>query len=486
MTASQPSYDDVTRRLAEAEQTLDAIRSGNVDAFVVSTHGGPQIYTLESADVLYRLLIEQMPEGAAALTADGTIVFANQTFADMLGHEVSELLACNLMDFAHSADRDLLERLLTSRSEFASTEIQLGAEPGPVLLLSVRSVGDFPDSLLCVVAVDQTERIRAERALKAAEERFRSAFDDAPIGMALLDETGVTERVNAALLEITGLGMADIVGSRLPWLPRESDDDFVIRDGMIEVNLRHGPDLGDDIWVAAQTTAVRDDDDQLRHTIVQVLDITQRRRSEASLRYVADHDGLTGLVNRRGFEIAMQRHLSLADRHHVDGALILLDVDHFKYINDARGHHVGDLVLSALATALGERLRTSDVMGRLGGDEFAILVPFTSLDAARGLAEELVRTAADLQITELVGLRQLTVSAGVAPLEHEGRSFGELMALADLALYDAKDAGRNRVAVYDPSHQGASETEQRMTWLARIKEALDTDSLVVHAQPIVE
>ncbi|MBV9871422.1 MAG: hypothetical protein JO214_12460, partial [Frankiaceae bacterium] len=76
MTASQPSYDDVTRRLAEAEQTLDAIRSGNVDAFVVSTHGGPQIYTLESADVLYRLLIEQMPEGAAALTADGTIVFA--------------------------------------------------------------------------------------------------------------------------------------------------------------------------------------------------------------------------------------------------------------------------------------------------------------------------------------------------------------------------------------------------------------------------
>ncbi|HET7490087.1 MAG TPA: EAL domain-containing protein [Acidimicrobiales bacterium] len=482
-----PTYADLAERLAAAEEALDAIRTGAVDAVVVSTQQfGTRIYTLSGADEFYRVLVEQMPEGAAAVEPDGLVLYANGRLADLLGRPLSQVIGSNLADFTtDTCDRNALLELVADGASAGTAEVRLGTPHGRMtdVSVSVRTLSE--DATRCVVMVDLTHRIRAEAELRAAEERFRSAFDSAPIGMALLDGEGHVERVNRALCAILGLEVRDLLERPLPWLAgREGGLARLLDLGPTEVALDHLP--GPASWVAVDMSAVRDGAGAVRQVVVQVQDVSERRRAEEALRYVADHDGLTGLVNRRGFELAMEQHLALAARYGGHGALIMIDVDHFKYINDSRGHNVGDLVLKALADALGARLRASDVFARLGGDEFAILIPSGDATGAVALARQLVAAAAELQIAELVGMRRLTVSAGVSSLGAGGRTVGELMALADLALYDAKEAGRNTVAVYDPDAGGGSGTEHRMTWLTRIKTALDERSLVIHRQPIID
>ena len=476
-----PTHDELVARLAEAEQTLDAIRRGEVDALVVSGPDGPQVYTLEGADAFYRVLIEQMPVGAAAVQRDGSVLYANGTFADMLGVPLEALIGAHLAGFTDGEARRLLDRALAAGAGDREVDLVMA---GRQVALSARQLADAT----CVVAVDLTQRLEAELATREAEERFRGAFDNAPIGMALLDLDGVTERVNSALCTILGRPADELLGTRLPWFGHDLATvlDNLAREEVPQVTLERGGDNGL-AWVALHLSAVHGPGTEVRHFIVQVQDISERRNHEERLRYVADHDGLTGLLNRRGFETAMNEHLALASRYGGGGALVLLDVDHFKYINDARGHQAGDRVLMSLAQSLAGRLRESDVVARIGGDEFAILLPRADAGTARLVADEIVTAARGVQAAELVGLRKLTVSVGVAVVDDTERSVGELMALADLAMYDAKEAGRDQVAIYDPSaEEGGSETEHRMTWLRRIRDVLDAGAFELFAQPIID
>ncbi len=474
---------ELTRRLDEAERTLGAIQSGEVDAVIVHGEQGIQVYTLEGADAFYRVLVERMPEGAAAVRRDGTIVYANATMGDLLGVTAEQVIGSNLCTLTETeADREVLTELLATAEDERTGDVgfRLGWRSRVDVALSVSPIDA---DTLCVLAVDLTQRKADEAAIRRAEERFRGAFDKAPIGMALLDPDGVAVRVNPALCTILELPADDLLGAPLPWF---------VGDGELAATLENMSDgiafelsLGEEVWADIHVSAVRTVDGAVQHFIAQVQDVSERREHQQRLQFVADHDNLTGLLNRRGFEIAMENHLSVTKRYGAQGALILLDVDHFKYINDARGHQVGDAVLMAVGQALQSRLRESDVLARLGGDEFAILLARGDTASARVVAEQIVATARDVQIAELVGLRRLTVSAGVAVVDGGAATGGELFGRADLAMYDAKEAGRDGFVVYDPSAGEGMGTEQRMTWLRRIKDGLELDELIVHAQPIV-
>jgi diguanylate cyclase (GGDEF)-like protein/PAS domain S-box-containing protein len=458
-----PSYEDLQRRLAEFEETLAAIRAGEVDAVVVDGPSGVRTYTLQGADSFYRVLIEQMPEGAAAIRPDGTIVYANGTLADMLGLPLETVIGANLHRFV--AAEGIGDLLRAGDSERAIDVVMTAANGDPVdIALSVRPV----EGALCVLAVDLTQRKRDEEALRRAEERFRGAFDNAPIGIALLDPDRRVLRVNPALCTILGQPAEELLGAPLPL--------DLTAEGPVQIDAEAR-------WVEVSVSAISEGD-AVQQLIVQVQDVSERRRHEEQLRHVADHDHLTGLLNRRGFETAMDTHLADAARYGTPGALILLDVDHFKYVNDSRGHEVGDRVLVAVAEALRRRLRDADVLARLGGDEFAVLLTHAEADVARTVAEAVVATVREVEVPELVGLRQLTVSAGVALVDGSDRSVGELFSRADLAMYDAKEAGRDGVVVFDTEENG-SETQLRLTWLRRIKDALDWGTLMLDAQPIV-
>ena len=177
--------------------------------------------------------------------------------------------------------------------------------------------------------------------------------------------------------------------------------------------------------------------------------MTERKASEERLRFLADHDPLSGVYNRRRFEQELQRELDLATSRPRHSVLLLLDVDRFKSINDTLGHAVGDAVIARLGDALRDRLRSADVVARLGGDEFATILRRVDVPAARDVARDLQAVAAQ-RLAAIVGDAHgpVTLSVGLVEIG-DGTTPDELLSLADRALYAAKAAGRDRVVTGD-------------------------------------
>ena len=198
---------------------------------------------------------------------------------------------------------------------------------------------------------------------------------------------------------------------------------------------------GSRLRVSMQVSHVLDDNDQWIGYLVVCLDITERKRVEDELRTMSVTDALTGIYNRRYFQQRLQDELQRVRRHAGTFSVVMLDIDHFKLINDRFGHAVGDHVLRAICERLCHRLRRSDVFCRLGGEEFMVLCPDTSGDHAHGLATQLWDA---LRGEPVDGVGQVTASFGIASWR-DGEGGDELLLRADAGVYAAKMRGRDRV-----------------------------------------
>ncbi len=203
--------------------------------------------------------------------------------------------------------------------------------------------------------------------------------------------------------------------------------------------------------------------------------IAKQLDMQSRLRYQADHDPLTGLCNRRRFAERLEEQLRYSRRYGHSGALLFIDLDSFKFINDSFGHPVGDQVICRVADAISDSLRVTDTAARLGGDEFAALLPEIDEDGALQVAEA-VLSAIGADQDPMVG-----ASAGVVEFGAQSKlDVEDLLIAADIALYEAKGAGHGRVRVY------RGQRGMKLTWVDRIREALREDRLVLRAQPIVD
>jgi len=244
---------------------------------------------------------------------------------------------------------------------------------------------------------------------------------------------------------------------------------------------------GSKIAVSLTVSPVTDANGQIVSAAIIARDTTARVRYQERLQHMADHDQLTGLFNRRRFEEELKRELARAGRYATDHSAVLsIDIDNFKGINDSAGHAAGDAVLSHVAHVLSHRSRASDVVARLGGDEFAVLLSSVGADDARTAAEQLlgeIRSSA-----AMYGGRPFRVSAsiGVVAFESDDVTSGDVMVNADLAMYAAKTAGRDRVVVYTASEARRARAVAKLTWAQRIQDALERDRFVLHLQPILE
>jgi diguanylate cyclase (GGDEF)-like protein/PAS domain S-box-containing protein len=198
---------------------------------------------------------------------------------------------------------------------------------------------------------------------------------------------------------------------------------------------------GDVRLISWSCTGLTAPDGTVTHVVATGIDVTERRRLERRLRHLADHDDLTGLINRRRFEEELRRHLAEGRRYGVTGALLLLDLDGFKEVNDNHGHSAGDRVLRAVADALRSRLRESDLVARLGGDEFAVLLP-RETPAEAELVCRLLENAIPAEVST-PGDERIEVSAGFAPFVDGVDSVDDVLAAADASMYAAKH-GRPR------------------------------------------
>ena len=345
-----------------------------------------------------------------------------------------------------------------------------------------------------LIAQDISDRVERTREIGEAQERFRRAFEDAPIGMAVADLDGRFVEVNLALCAITGHAPDELTGTTFSSITHPDDlpADFAVMRELISGRLTSSCDEkrylrpdGSIVWVARSVTLIRDADGEPLHFLDQIQDITERRRFERELRHLADHDPLTGLFNRRRFEQELDRHVAEVARYGPRGALLVLDLDHFKYVNDALGHHAGDELILSVAALLQYRLRETDTLARLGGDEFAILLPNVDPGEAEHVAGELVRAVRE-EATVAAGDRRqrVTTSVGIARFGRADLNGEELLIEADLAMYEAKEAGRDRYAVVSPHAERPERIRERVSWLERLRTALAEERFVLHAQPI--
>lgn len=206
---------------------------------------------------------------------------------------------------------------------------------------------------------------------------------------------------------------------------------------------------GGEIWTLLSTNPILDAEGRYAGALAMIIDISDRKRMEETLRQLATHDALTGLFNRRYFFTLAERELERSQRYGHPLALLMLDLDHFKAINDSRGHQAGDQVLRAVASIIQTNLRQIDVVGRYGGEEFVVLLPETARMTALAVAKRLCAAVA-VQSVELSGESlPITISVGMAVgFGDAALNLEEMLERADRALYAAKATGRNRVAVW--------------------------------------
>jgi len=310
---------------------------------------------------------------------------------------------------------------------------------------------------LCGISSDITTLKHQEAALRESEKRFHSTFASAPIGMAIVGLDGRFLQVNAALADIVGYSIEALQKKTFQQItyPEDLQTDLVqfeqLRDGLIknyQLEKRYFHNKGNLIWVLLSVSAVRDEDDKALYFIAQIQDITERKYLMDRLSNQARVDYLTNLSNRRYYMEQAEAELNRALRYGAPLALLMIDIDHFKNINDSYGHKTGDMVLQKMSDLLKQSLREVDVLGRIGGEEFAILLPESRLENAIEVAERLRVQIANAKLLEAHGQAlRCTVSVGVAMLDNPNKNLDALFNQADEALYKAKNSGRNCVCV---------------------------------------
>lgn len=401
---------------------------------------------------LLAIAIEQSPVATAITDAEGRFEFVNRRFIEVTGYRRDELLGQtpSLIKSGHTplAVYQSLWRTLEAgevwRGELLnrkkSGELYWEAE----IITPVRDEASGAVRYV-VVKEDITQRKRHESELRLLATAFET-------GQATLitDAEMRIERVNAAFTAITGYRAEEVVGET-PRLFKSGRHDDAFYAALWEAVLSTGHWQGE-IWnrnkagevypLWQSITAVRDDNGEIRNFVAVFHNISERKRMERELARQATRDHLTGALNRRGFDDALEAALAEARCLGRPLSLLIFDLDHFKAVNDCYGHDRGDAILQALAHRVQASLRSSDLLARWGGEEFTLLLPGTDATGARVIAERLRQMVASARFAGL----GVTISLGGSGYRR-GDSGGELLQRADAALYRAKGSGRNRVVM---------------------------------------
>ncbi len=454
--------------------------------------------SLEESRDRYVDLYDFAPVGYLTLTREALICETNLTCAAMLRVDRRKLVHRRFAHFVAAEDLDLWYRHflhVAVHGKKQRCELTLQRGDGSRLYVQMDcayQANDGEAPTIRIAIADHTERKHAEEELRIAAIAFESQE-----GMVVTDVNGVILRVNQAFTRLTGYSAAEVVG-KTPELLRSGRHDRIFYEQMYNVlqekhywqgemwNLRkNGKVYADWLTVSAVTAP----DGQITHYVGTFSDITKDREAEAEIHRLAYYDALTQLPNRRLLQDRLGQALAATSRNGHCGAILFLDLDNFKMLNDTRGHEVGDLLLVEVARRLQACVRAGDTVARPGGDEFVIL-----LEDLSGEIEEAATQSKQLgdKMREAVALPyhlrdceyHCTASIGIGLFCDNNVSIEELLMHADLSMYQAKDAGRNSLRFFDPDMQQTLDTRSALE--NDLRQACDRQQMCLYYQPQVD
>ena len=455
------------------------------------------INALRISEQRFRILSQQLPVGMFLTSLHGEFHYVNDQWCQLTGLTAEQAMGDGWTQALHPEDR---ERVLQAWNQALETgslfsiEHRFRTASGRVTWLHTRAVpirGNNGRINGYVGAnADIAELKKTEETLRASEARFRSYFELPLVGIAV---TGPDKRwweVNDRLCEMLGYRRAQLLGKTWAELtfPGDIGSDLAQFERVMSRHIdgysfdkRFIRQDGTLLYASVSTRCVRRSNGMADYFVTVVQDISERKQAEERAQHLAQYDVLTGLPNRTLFSDRLRQALLRAGRDHRQAGVLLVDLDRFKLINDSLGHSVGDQLLRDIAARLQQCVRQCDTVSRQGGDEFAVLLP--DLDPSDDVARIVQRLLETISQPCRVDDRELhiTCSVGISLYPRDGRSEDVLLKNADVALYRAKDAGRNGYQFYQ---SGATMlARERLNLESSLRHAVDRQQLELYYQP---
>jgi diguanylate cyclase (GGDEF)-like protein/PAS domain S-box-containing protein len=442
-----------------------------------------------------RKFINSLPGPFYVIDESGNFLMWNRTLSNILGKTTRQLAHSVAMDFFDEKEKSLIAEKIHETLKHGHTMVEASlinkhGERVPHIFSCSRIILNRK-SCICSMGVEIAERKSYEEMLRLRERAIQASFSGVLITRCE-GHDNIIEYVNPAFERITGYTQDEVLG-RDPGFMRPNDVDEQQTDNIrtalrarrgVHVVLRNARKDGEIFWNDLKIDPVVNAEGKVDHYVGVITDVTEAKKSENYLSYMASHDPLTGLANRN----LMREHLELAilhaHRYRTLVALVFIDLDKFKAINDTLGHDVGDEVLKTIAARLRASVRESDIVARLGGDEFVlVLANQPSIDSIIDLIDRLHHNVAE--VIPFINENLLpTISAGISIYPHDGEDVEILMRNADAAMYHAKALGRNNYQFYSSElHKAANLRLQQETSL---RTAIEQGQLFLLFQPKID
>lgn len=475
------AFQDITRRV----QDRLALEAAQQRVTLATESGGIGVWELNVQ--------------TGVLTCDA-LMYALYGLPEGSGTDGYELWARHL----HPADRSRAEEefrsSLESGADFQS-EFRVVWSDGSVHSLrgSGRVARDAEGQALRVVGVNWDVTPLRELASQLAEQHELLRVTLQSIGDAVIT-TDAQSRVtwlNPAAERMTGWLSSEALGRPLTQVfhivneetrqPTEHPVATCLAQGKIVGLANHTVLIsrnGDEFGIEDSAAPIRNPSGDVLGVVLVFHDVTEQRRLSGEMSYRATHDALTGLVNRAEFETRLRRTLDKAHEERSEHALLYIDLDQFKLVNDACGHSVGDQLLQQVAKLLSEAVRARDTLARLGGDEFAVILEHCTSDQAQRVAQQICDRMEEFRFLHDERRFRIGTSIGLVPVDNRWANTAAAMQAADNSCYAAKEAGRNRVHAWFDTDQAMRARHGEMQWATRLEQALDEDRFVLYAQRI--
>ncbi len=405
-----------------------------------------------------KILIDHLQDGIYVVEG-GKMVFANQRMADILECSISEIIGLSFIDLIHERDQPLVMERHRARlaGENVPTlyNIHLKSQRGRIVSCSLNismRLNEAGQLSIIGSARDITQQEMEIAELEASQMELKTIFDRLTDVYYRTNMQGIITMISPSCYDILGYRQEVMIGTPMSQYYKSPEErDKIVKaiiDGKgkatrVEAALMRKD--GSTAWIATNAVVRLDKNGNSMYIEGVTHDISDRKRMEEQLLTLTRIDALTGAYNRRYFMDRCDELFRLSKRYQRPSTIMMMDLDHFKKINDTYGHHIGDQALVAFTKACQKEIRDSDVLGRLGGEEFGLMLPETGLQNAQALAERIRQGTADIIIPVADNIIRITVSIGIAEINATDQAFDDTVRRSDGAMYQSKEHGRNRV-----------------------------------------